>query len=240
MNKLISYILILLSFASATLADTITLGTSDAPPYMIKKDNSGIDIEITKTVLERMGHKVKVKYFSLARAQKELEDGRIDAMVPLFSSAQSSSIHVSQPHVMYRPTAFTLKGRNLQLNVLSDLGKYKLMTFQGATGYFGEVFKEATQVSPHYKEFYDMTKLVKLLYRKHTDVVVLDYNIFHYYLRDINFTRKYEMLKAHSIFPKVPAVVGFHNKQLRDQFNTELSKLYKDGSQKKIVQKYIK
>lgn len=222
------------------IADTIILGTSDAPPYMIKRENRGIDIEITKTVLERLGHKVKVKYYSLARAQKELELGKIDAMVPLFKSASNERLYVSEPHVMYRPTAFSLKGKKLQLNVLEDLSKYKVMTFQGATGYFGPVFKKASEESPYYKEYYDMTKLVKLLYRRHTDVVVLDYNIFHFYLRDINFTKKYEMLEMHEIFPRVPAVVGFNNQDLRDKFNKELKKLYQDGSQKKIVEKYIK
>lgn len=233
-------ILFLILSTSYAQAKTIILGTSDGPPYMIKKSDSGIDIDIAKSVLERMGHKVEVKYYSLARAQKELENGNIDAMVPLFKSATKEGLYVSDPHVMYRPTAFSLKGKKLQINVLSDLSKYKLITFQGATGYFGPVFKKAADKALQYKEYYDMTKLVKLLYRRHTDVVILDYNIFHYYLRDIKFTKKYEMLKVHEVFPRVPAVVGFNKKELRDQFNSELKSFYEDGSQKKIVEKYIK
>ncbi len=233
-------ILITLTCAKLSFADNITLGTSNAPPYMIKESNSGIDIEIAKTVLEKLGHRVTIKYFSLDRAKIELEEKKIDAMVPLFSSAGSEKVYVSNPHVLYRPTAFSLKGKKLEVNTLQDLKKYRLMTFQGAKGYFGPEFKEVANQAKSYKEHFDMTKLVMLLYRQRTDIVLLDYNIFHYYLKDINFTKKLEILKTHQILPKVPAVVGFNNKKLRDQFNEELKKLYDDGTQRSIINKYIK
>lgn len=229
-----------MTLITSLFAKEITLGTSDAPPYMIKSDNSGIDIEITKTVLESMGYNVKVKYYSLGRAKQELEEKNIDAMVPLFAAADSEKIIVSNPHVMYRPTAFSLTKRELDIKEIKDLGKYNVMTFQGAKGYFGDDFLKYVSNSAHYKEYFDMTRLAKILYRNRTEVVILDYNIFFYYYKKIKDKEKYKKIVVHDIFEKVPAVVGFHNKKLRDDFNKELKIFYQTGKQRKVIQKYIR
>lgn len=232
--------ILFLSFLNLSLAEDIILGTSNAPPYMIQESHRGIDIDIAKKVLERLGHNVSIKYYSLSRAKYELEMGRLDAMVPLFKSAGSERIFVSNPHVMYRPTAFSLKSNKVRVSSIKDLSKYKIMTFQGAVGYFGYEFLQVSKTALAYKEYFDMSKLVKMLFLNRADVMVLDYNIFHYYRRKLKLPNRSEPVVTHAIFPKVPAVVGFKNQKLRDSFNLELVKFYRDGSQEKIIQKYIK
>jgi len=238
--KFLITLIFLTFYSSSSLSSEIVIGTSNAPPYMIKDSDSGIDIEITKTVLENMNYNVKLSYFSLTRALKQLKKKKVDVIVPIFTSVKDEGVYTSKPHVMYRPTAFSLKSMNLKIDNISDLGNYSIITFQGAKGYFGQKFIDAAERSPRYIEHFDMTKLVRMLISKRIDVVVLDYNIFKYYLKQMNFSSDKQKVKEHKIIPMVPAVVGFKNKQLRDHFNLELEKLYKSGEQKKIVEKYIK
>lgn len=215
----------------------LVMGTSNGPPYMDSATDSGLDIDIPRAVLERMGYQVEVRYMSLARAQAQLRAKKIDYTAPLFIG-DKPGIHSSDPHVYYRPTAFSLQENQLQVSSLSDLGKYTMITFQGAGGYFGDVFIEASQRSPRYSEIHDMTLLPKMLYAKRSELVVLDYYIFHYQLSEMGGVDWKATLAVHDVFPRVPAVVGFHDPGLRDAFNRELKAFHKDGVYQAILDRY--
>lgn len=214
----------------------LIMGTSDAPPYMIQATNSGLDVDIPRAALARLGYDLKIRYMPLARAEQELRSQRIDLMAPLFVG-DKPGIYSSQPHVMYRPTAFSLRERGVAVSSLLDLGDYRMMTFQGATGYFGAEFIEASQRSPAYSEIHNMNKLAQLLFVGRTDLVVLDYNIFYYLTREWDDVWL-KQLAVHDIFPRVPAVVGFHRSKLRDAFNHALQAMRDDGSYAAILERY--
>lgn len=218
----------------------LTMGTSDAPPHMIQATDSGLDIDVPRAVLAEMGYRLEVRYMSLSRAEEELRHGRVDLSAPLFDG-DKMGIYSSQPHVMYRPTAFSLVQSALRVNTISDLGDYSLMTFQGAGAYLGEVFTEAAERSPRYAEVHNMNKLTHLLFARRTQLVVIDYNIFYYLARQLDSVsqaRLLEQLVVHDIFPPVPAVVGFHDSQLRDQFDLALQRVKDDGSYQEILRHY--
>jgi len=214
----------------------LIMGTSDAPPYMIQATDSGLDVDIPRAALARLGYRLQVRYMSLARAEEELRSGRIDLMAPLFVG-DKPGIYSSEPHVMYRPTAFSLAQRAVKVTTLSDLGDYQVMTFQGATDYFGPAFVEASLRSPAYSEVYNMNNLARSLFAGRTDLVVLDYNIFYYQLRQLD-KMPVDILRVHEILPRVPAVVGFNRVALRDAFNGALRALRDDGSHAAILKRY--
>lgn len=216
---------------------TIIMGTSHGPPYMDRATNSGLDIDIPRAVLERLGYTVEIRYMSLARAQAQLRAKRIDFTAPLFLG-DKLGIYSSEPHIYYRPTVFSLKQRQLKINNIEDISNYSITTFQGAGGYFGNTFIKASQKSPRYSELHDMTVLPKILYATRTDLVVLDYYIFHHQLRHMGKVDWKSTLATHDIFPRVPAVVGFHNPRLRDIFNTELASFKTAGGYAKILERY--
>jgi len=228
-------------FSSANNAESkvLWMGTSDGPPYMIQATNSGLDIDIPRAVLARLGYQLKIRYMSLARATVEVQSGRLDLMAPMFVSGEEAG-HRSKPHVWYRPTAFSIAHRKLAISSISDLGRYRVTTFQGATGYFGDEFVAASQLSPHYSESYNMAKLPHLLMAKRTDVVVLDYYIFHYFWKQLEVEAKRAVVEVHEIFPKVPATVMFFDEALRNKFNLGLEKIQSDGSYQKIIDSYAR
>jgi len=205
---------------------------------MIQSSDSGLDIDIPRAALNRAGYKLAIRYMPLARAQVEVQSQRIDLTTPFFRGG-TDGLFLSEPHVMYRPTAFSLASRNLKLVQLGDLKHYRVHTFQGAKGYFGREYVDAISQSPHYEERPDMSKLVLSLASGRTDIVVLDYNIFSYFWnRAIGDAQKIQ-LRAHSIFPPVAAVAAFNNAEIRDKYNEGLKAIIRDGTHQKLIERHV-
>lgn len=233
---MLTLLLAVLDPISHTRADTLLMGTSDGPPYMIQGSKSGLDIDITRAVFTHLGYKLKVNFYPLSRAMRELQLKHIDLMTPSFADVPEG-ILVSDPHIEYWPSVISRK-KISKINQLADIGQYRIATFQGAIGYFGDEFAKATRQSLGYIEHHDMSKLVSLLLQDKTDIVVLDYWIFHYYLSQMQLKDMVQEFVFHPLIPRVPAVVAFHDEMLRDQFNLGLAAIKADGTYAEIVSKY--
>lgn len=218
-------------------ADALTIVSDDGPPHMFKDNDQGIDLDITREVLESLGHSVRFKYAPLDRANLLVERGQADAMVPVFYQKDRQNFYSSTPGIDYRPTVFTLKEDKQQLDTLLDLNPLSIATFQGATGYFGPDFVTISKEARVYKEFFDMARLPKLLYKKRFKAVVLDYYIFHYYRQTHGIDKA--LFKEHALIPSVHASVAFHSKRLRDSFNQALEGYIHKGKKQAVVRRYL-
>ncbi len=127
-----------LLFSEYSNASRLLLATDDGPPHMIKETDAGIDIDIVKQVLEKVGYDIDIIYVPLARAKLMVSEGKADVFLPTFFQADDKNIYLSEPIISYKPTAFSLKDRNISYKSIRDLKKLSIVTFQGASGYFGE------------------------------------------------------------------------------------------------------
>jgi len=220
---------------------TIVLGTSDGPPYMIRENDSGMDLDITRIALEQAGYEVSIQYMSLEQSLMSLYSGTIDAAVPMFV-ADLRDIYFSSPHVYYTPGVYSLTERDVKVDSVSSLKHYRVGTFQGAKGYFGKPFIDAVGLSPQYFEHSDMSKLVTLLHDGHIDLVVLDYNIFFYFWNreygNVNSKKDKQPITFHPVIDRVTASVAFTDPSVRDDFNQALDTIKQDGTYREILNKY--
>lgn len=236
--KITLFNLLIFIFITTGHANTLVLYSDDGPPHMIKATNSGIDIDIARAVLNEMGYQVKIRYSSLARGKLNVEKGAADAVTPTFFEKDRDGFYVSDATVTYKPTVFTLKKNNLRIHKITDLIGHDIMTFQGATGYFGPDFVHVSKNTP-YNEHYKMNMFPKLLLEERYSVIVLDYYIFNYFYRIHDKTRDLSVFEAHSVIPPVKASVGFHDKELRNRFNIKLAKYLFDKRDIAVIEKYI-
>ncbi len=217
--------------------------SDDGPPHMIAKTQSGIDIDIAKAVLSNLGFETQITCASLKRGRQLVLNKQADLFLPTFFETDKENIYLSDAFIQYRPTVFTKKHRQYSFEKLTDIKNQRVATFQGATGYFGEQFIEMTKQN-YYREFHDMSKLPALLMADRVDVVVLDYYIFYYYLKDyeeqlgLNTNVSSKVLNF-ALIPPVDAYVGFHNAKLRDEFNHALAAFLADKRDQTIIEKYI-
>lgn len=229
-----------LSATNAKLTDyrSVSLVSDDGPPHMIKESNAGIDIDIVKAVFAKMGVDTNLQYAPLARAKLMVEQGKADATVPTFFQQDTQSFFVSDPVINYKPTVFTLSNKKVSFASLSEIKGLKIATFQGAQGYFGDAFIRMSAQND-YREMYDMSVFPKLLLSNRVDAIVLDYYIFHYFAALHVPDYEPRLVQEHYVIPEVPAAVGFHQRALRDAFNSQLTAMKKNNEIQQIINRYL-
>jgi ABC-type amino acid transport substrate-binding protein len=224
-------------------AKELLMLTDDGPPHMIAASNNGIDVDIAREVLEIMEYSVKLDFAPLNRTMLQVANKQADLFLPTFSQKDTEKLFISAPIINYRPTAFSLENNKFQFTKIADLAGKRVVTFQGAKGYFGEEFVKISKFNG-YSELHDMSKFPEMLLKERCDVVVLDYYIFYYYLQEYlklnpaNSSTNKE-IDEFLLFPIVQAHVGFNDEALRNKFNQQLQ-LYKNQERdKKVIKKYI-
>ena len=225
-----------LSSLPALALQTLTLSTEDGPPHMIAALNAGIDIDITRQVLERLGYKIEIVYAPLTRSKVQVTKGAVDLTVPTFFTQDQEGLYITDPIINYRPTVFTRKDYNFVS--LNDIEGVRVSTFQGATGYFGPSFIAMSQKN-HYREVASMKSLANMLVHGRTDVVILDYYIFYYHLSSLSESGQLVDINEFNLIPPVKASVGFHDSKLRDQFNQAFKTYKVSGEVDKVIERYI-
>ncbi|MCJ8169377.1 substrate-binding periplasmic protein [Atopomonas sediminilitoris] len=233
-----SWILGWLCLAPLAWADTppLHLVTADGPPHMQASSGTGLDIDIARAALARAGRQITLEFMPLNRAFASLQDGKADLMLPYFNAPQAG-LYLSQPYLQYRPAVFMQDhGGPAPVQQLADLAQFRIATFQGARGYFGEVFVRASEQAPDYSEVQNMASLVDMLAYGRVQVVVLDEWIFQHYYREKRHTFPHRVLSH--VIPAVPAVAVFKDATLRDAFNRGLALLQDNGEYEALLAYY--
>jgi len=221
-------------------AKELLLLTDDAPPHIIASSKSGIDIDITKAVLAKMSYDITIEIMPLNRGKQQVIEKKADLFLPTFFEQDSDKLFISEAIINYQPTIFSRSADQLRIKRVSDLFDKNILTFQGASGYFGDEFLSLSQDSKNYREVHGMSKFPEMLLKRRCDVVILDYYIFYYFLQQSAMKNKNSIqISSHMLIPSVAAHVGFHNAALRDSFNQHLAKFKKDKEYRKIIEKYI-
>lgn len=246
--KQICYIYIILTLTLILLysedsnANRLILATDDGPPHMIKENDGGIDIDIVKQVLNQIGYDIDTIYVPLERAKKMVSESKADVFIPTFYQSDNKNIYLSDPVISYKPMVFSLKSRNFSYKSISDLENLSIVTFQGASGYFGEEFAKLSQKAD-YRELHNMAKFPELLLKERYEVVILDFYIFYYFLKKQLENNKaqyaYKEITSFALTPEVKAYAGFNDKKLRDNFNQQLSIFQQAKNDQRIIEFYI-
>jgi len=235
------WLLLILVFVSSLFSKEINVGVGlSLEPYIFKKNNSGIELDIVKTVLQNAGYKVKVTYLPFLRIGLYLEDKKIDAATTINENSGIKGVYYSNSHIYYQNVVVTLASKHLKINKISDLAGLKVIAFQNATKYLGDKFRKVVPKLKFYQELANQKLQVKLLFAKRVDAIILDVNIFKYIRAHLTGVDTNQKVKIFEVFPKTYYKVGFLDKHVRDKFNIELKKIKENGEYEKLFKKYIK
>lgn len=223
-------------------AQTIVIGLDDNFPPMgfrnAKGELEGFDIDLAREVAKKINTKVEFKPIDWNAKEAELNSGRINAIWNGLSVTpeRKEKILFSQPYMKDEQIVVVLK--DSPIKTLEDL-KGKIVGVQnGSTSL--EAFKKD-------KNIYDNVKEVKLYAdnvaallderEKRVDAVVVDSVVGRYYIASKGDT--YRVLDQN--FGKEDFAVGFakNNTELADKVNKALDELRKDGTLKKISEKWF-
>ena len=233
------YLMGCILLSQTTFAQELKLAYGlSTPPYVISKNDSGIELDIVKEAFALSNITVKPIYVPLARLTKQIELDEIDGSVTIMESLGLKNVYYSDTYITYENIAVSLKKNNLKILSISDLRNKDIITFQNAKIYLGNEFKQAVSQNHNYYEFYDQKKQVKMLFKNRIQVIVLDRNIFAYY-KEHSIEKFEEEVVIHKIFPANKYKIAFKNPKIRDKFNLGLKEIKSTGKYEQIINKYL-
>ena len=209
-------------------------------PFVFPRRNSGIEIEIVRTALQRMGHELVPVYVPAARLGHEFERKAVDAAATSLPEPGASGFY-SEPYIAYENVAVTLAARKFRLGQIGDLAGLRVVAFQRASQYLGDEYRRAVYQRPGYQEIGDHLAQNRLLYRGAADAIVIERHIFEYQDRLLaagKFSEKPQQVTIHKLFTPIGYRMRFQDQTLRDAFDLEIAAITQLGIPEAIARKY--
>lgn len=217
----------------------IAVGLS-LPPYVIKNQDKGMELDIVRNILKEKGHNPQFVFVPFGEVYKKLVAGEVDAALTL-QSQLGGSVHYSDDYIQYQNVAVTLENKGIKISSLADLSKASIGSFQNAKIYLGAEFKKVVEANENYREFPVQVRQVRALFTQGIDVFVGDLNIFKYYRKNAGrASNTKQAVSVHEIFPRTNYQMGFKDKSIRDAFNAGLKEMKASGAYQAKINEYTK
>jgi polar amino acid transport system substrate-binding protein len=202
----------------------LTIGTPlNSPPYVFEGQGRGIELELVASLIKRMGYGVHWHHLPPKRIRYQVLQHEIMAGIHALPFP-GDHLHYSRPYIQFQNVAISLDPK-IRLQTVQDLGKYSVVAFQNAREFLGPEYAAAVTKCSVYLELPNHAKQIEMLFRRRSQVIVLEKRIFQYF-RDMFYP--VSEVQIYEIFPPIAYSVVFHDRQLRDAFDRAL--LARNGS----------
>jgi len=208
-------------------------------PYVIKDDDKGFEIDIVREIFVYKGYTVKFSYQPLKRSKISFMQGLVDGVMTIKKNyPEIKNSYISNDYITYQNFAISLRSNNFNINKISDLSNKNIIGFQQAKIALGTEFFQMCTKNPNYTELANQKSQVSMLFLKRTEVVIMDYKIFKYYISRIKTIAVNEPVVFHKLFKASHYAMAFREKHTNLEFNEGLRKLKKSGRYDLIINQY--
>jgi len=234
-------------WASVTFSEEqlkVAFGNALAP-WVMPKSNDGIIIDIITESLKPAGYVISNVYYPYARRIISYRQGLVDVVSdinPEVIEREDLDGFFSDIAYSYVNYAFSLKRKNYQFKKISELGQYRLLSWQGATATLGSKYAEMALNNPFYSEHYNQELQIKMLYLDRVDVVQLDKQIFRFFRSKVaqaGIINTQLEIDQFPLFGKNDCGFLFRSVKARDTFNKQLKLLKDSGRYDQIYTHYV-
>ncbi len=176
MTNRISTLLVFITVSISSLlgndVKVLNFVTLDWQPYVGENlKNEGFTTKILREALKLEGYEIKTHYMPWARALKEAESGKFDAIYPAYFSEERSKAYNTSKSFCAGPLVFFQRdGLDLTYESFEDLKQYKIGVVRGYIN--TRVFDEATYLNKKVSNS-DLQNMLKLA-KGRVDLVVID------------------------------------------------------------------
>lgn len=213
--------------------------SSSIPPYVIIEENRGIVSDMMREALALKNYELKLSYSTNKRLMAELLAHKVDGAFN-FPPGNLQGFYYSDPIVSYQNVAIALSRHNFTINNVDDLADKSIIAFQNSGLFLGQKYQQMSQQNPRHVEVSQQRSQLFMLFMERTDVIVMEINIFLYYLQEIQqLTGIKHPFTVYPIFPKAPRHAVFVDAKVRDDFNQGLQQLKDSGQYDAIISRYI-
>ena len=234
--------LTLLMFTVPLMAQPLRVGVSFAiPPYVISKEDRGIELDLVREAFADSGHDLQVVYLPLERTFRMLEEGKLDAIINV-KPGMLNNAHLSQRVITFHNRVFTLD--QTALHSLQDLQTLRVSAFQRAKQILGEEFAGIVGSKPRYEEVARQEGQVQRLLLGRADAVILEQRVFYYYMTQLlgqtegSVRCSSDRVRQHDLFPPTQYHFAFRQATAQRWFDRQLSRMKEDGRYERIFAAY--
>ncbi|MCJ8326329.1 MAG: transporter substrate-binding domain-containing protein [Campylobacterales bacterium] len=212
-------------------------------PYIIKDSIiKGIEVDLINEILLKSDILIdKKKYNTLNKVSKVFNNNKnYDLAVTV--QEKNDNLFYSNDFISLGNTFVTRVTDNITINSINDLNGNKVLAYKGASASLGKKFEKYTNSRKNrlfYREISNKKDQVNLFLNKKADIILIDKNIFKWFLRELSSDNINKFKFDHLESPNNVYQVAFKNKILRDIFNENLKDIKKSGKYQEIINKYI-
>jgi polar amino acid transport system substrate-binding protein len=223
--------------------DTLIVGfDAEFPPYGYKDDSgnyTGFDLDLAKEVCERNNWTFKAQPIDWDAKDAELDSGSIDCIWNGFTiDGRENDYTWSNPYFDNKQI-FVVKSSSNINDIAGLSGKIvetqkdssALAALKGDNKTIADTFKTLTEVADYNTAFMDLESGA-------CDAVAMDIGVAEYDIKNKNNTDDFAILNESITTEKYG--IGFKkgNDALKDQVQSTLDEMFKDGNVTKIAEKY--
>lgn len=233
--------LLLALLSTSVTADTIRFAAGNSmPPYAIANSSKGIALERVNAALQNQGLELELVFGSNIENLRAFHSRGVDAI--LIATQASQNVFISRLPVMtLQNVGISLNA--LPINTIEDLQHYRLGAFSPASQLLPAPYASTVQLSPAYHEYPKQMEQVRSLFLGQNQVLVMERSIFRYFFsqlreQDPSNPKYRKQPHYYAIFPASQYYAGFHNQQLRDQFDNGLQSVVDSGEYQQVRARY--
>jgi len=240
-------LLLLLAFAKmANAGEKITVAFGEKlAPWVLSDNDEGIIIDIIEATMMPLGYEIEHLYLPYARRTKYYKAGGIDVVSDVnLNTIRGHSLkgYFSDTAYSYENFAFSLHTKKFNFTQINDLKNHSVLSWQDAAIHLGDSYAEMVNNNPQYRETFDQSVQVKMLFLDKVEVVQMDANIFDYYRAKIANSSTIDTtlkIDRFALLGASPNGFLFKSEAMRDKFNTQLKRLKATGEYQKIFERYM-
>lgn len=246
MNRAPLFLSVALALAGPAGAATVTMAFGDnLPPFILVREDAGIEVEVVREALAYRGHLLQTRYLPMGRIPLSFKTRTVDAiMMDVGEDLTGYGGHYGDAPVVYDNVFYTLSSRKLLIRRPQDLRGRSVNAFVGAAARY-PAWLQPLLHSRDYVENNRQEVQPQLLAMGRYDVVLSDRSIFQYYTRLLRQRQPGFVMPPvdeHSFTRADPNDYRpvFRDAAIRDDFNAGLAQLHKSGRYRAIYDKYLK
>ena len=218
--------------------------SSDIEPYVLNKEYlKGIEYDLIKKILNKSNVTItKVRNFPLFNMNKVLaQNNDIDISVGVKDN--KDNFFYSDDFISFQNVVVSRVDDNFYINKVKDLKNKSIIAFPKAYQYLGPWYEKEFNLSNrdlNYSEASKYENMVRDFLNKEVDLIILDKNIFSWYLKKLS-NNSLDEYKFDYIFPeKNTYKIAFRSSKLRDVFNNNLEEIKDNGEYEDVFFDYVK
>ena len=209
------------------------------PPFIIDTNGNGLQLDLIRAALPTHDKSIHFSSMPLGRNITAFQWLNADGIITIPSDYQHPALFISKPYISYQNVAISLMDNNFNIKSVEDLSDKSIAAFQNAKKFLGKEFKKAVDYSIDYREVANQAEQIKRLYLRETEVIVLEINIFKYFIKQQTEAWYNKPFNVHYIFKEQQYSAGFKSKKLRNKFDIGIQAIKENGNYQTIVDSYL-